>query len=213
MARADWPNVTVAAHPLVAEHLIHARDRHATVEDFRTRLRRIAELLVIELLRDAPVRPWPIDTPHGPWTGSVIDRAFTIVPILRAGLPLAEAAQHWLPAAPVGHLGIYRDAETLEPVVYYNKLPPGIAHTQVILFDVMLATGGSINRAIDIIKQTGAREIALLCVIASPQGLDAVSARHPDVHVVTGAIDQGLDERGHIVPGLGDAGDRLFATA
>ena len=140
-------------------------------------------------------------------------RGLTLVPILRAGLGMVEGILELLPAARVGFLGIYRDEKTLDPIVYYNKLPPDIAETDVIIIDPMLATAGSLNAAIEVVKKTGAGSFKVLCLVASPEGIEALNARHPGVPVFTAAVDERIDERGFIHPGLGDAGDRLFGTA
>lgn len=207
-----WANVTVIGHPVVQERLTAARDRRTGVEQFRRLMGQIARLMAFELTRDYPTRGVEVETPLGPCRGQVLARGLTLVPILRAGLGMVEGILELLPSARVGHLGIYRDERTLQPVTYYNKLPPDIAETDVIVIDPMLATAGSLIAAIDVVKKTGAANIKVLCLVASPEGIAALNARHAGIAVYTAAIDERLDGRGYIVPGLGDAGDRLFGT-
>jgi len=155
---------------------------------------------------------YELETPLTKMTGKKIERQVALVPILRAGLGMVDAMQDLIPAAKVGHIGLYRNEETLQPVEYYCKLPTDISERQVLVLDPMLATGGSASAAISFIKQRGAKKIKLVCIIAAPQGVEAVREAHPDVDIFCGAVDEGLNERGYIVPGLGDAGDRLFGT-
>ncbi|HOW17991.1 MAG TPA: uracil phosphoribosyltransferase [Phycisphaerae bacterium] len=206
------PNVHVISHPLIQEKLTHARDKRVDHQGFRRYLSEIAALMVFELTRDYPVEPVEVDTPLGQAVGTRLAADITVVPVLRAGLGMADGVLSLIPSARVGHLGIYRDETSLEPVVYYNKLPPDVADTEVIIVDPMLATGGSLTVAIAAIKRMGATRIKLLCLVASPEGIRRVVAEHPDVPIYTAAIDQRLDRDGYIVPGLGDAGDRLFGT-
>ena len=213
MKPSQWPNVNIIHHPVVQERLTVARDERTDVQQFRRLVGEIARLMAFELTRDYATVPREVETPMGPCRGCKLAREMTLVPILRAGLGMAEGIHELLPAARMGHLGIYRDEQTLEPVVYYKKLPPDIAHTDVIVIDPMLATAGSLNTAIDAVKRTGAEPIKVLCLVAAPEGINALNARHPDVTVFTAAVDERLDERGYIIPGLGDAGDRLFGTA
>lgn len=213
MARNDWPNVNIVRHPVVQERLTVARDKRTDVQQFRRLIGEIARLMAFELTRDYATVPREVETPMGPCQGCKLARALTLVPILRAGLGMAEGIHELLPAARMGHLGIYRNEKTLEPIVYYNKLPPDIAETDVIVIDPMLATAGSLNTAIDAIKQAGVKSIKVLCLVASPEGIEALNARHSGVLVYTAAVDDCLDDRGYIIPGLGDAGDRLFGTA
>jgi uracil phosphoribosyltransferase len=154
-----------------------------------------------------------VETPLKVCRGKRLAVHLTLVPILRAGLGMADGILQLIPEARVGHLGLYRDEQTLTPVTYYNKLPPDIAETEVMVIDPMLATGGSLNAAIDAVKQAGARRIKILCLVASPEGITAVRSCHDDVVIYTAAIDEHLNDHGYIVPGLGDAGDRLFGTA
>ncbi len=206
------PNVYLIRHPLIQQKLTIARDRATGVEQFRRLVGEIARLMVFELSRDFPVIDVTVHTPLAACQGQRVAIEITLIPILRAGLGLADGILELIPEARVGHLGIYRDEHTLEPVTYYSKLPPNIAATDVIVLDPMLATGGSVNAALTVIKQTGARRIRLLCLVAAPEGIAAVTSAHPDVSIYTAAVDDALDERGYIRPGLGDAGDRLFGT-
>ncbi|MBI4581175.1 MAG: uracil phosphoribosyltransferase [Planctomycetes bacterium] len=205
-------NVHVITHPLVQRKLTSARDARSPSEVFRRLLAEIAMLMAYEITRTYPVDPVEVKTPLGTATGTELRHGITLVPILRAGLGMADGILRLIPQARVGHLGIYRDETTLAPVVYYNKLPPDIAETDVILIDPMLATGGSSVVAIDAIKQTGAKTIKLLCLVAAPEGIARLTTAHPDVAVYTAAIDSHLNEDGYILPGLGDAGDRIFGT-
>jgi uracil phosphoribosyltransferase len=213
MSPRTWPNVTVIRHPVVQQELTVVRDKHTGVEQFRRLLGQIARLMVFEITRDYPTTTRKIETPMGPCEGQVLARGLTLVPILRAGLGMVEGILELLPAARVGHLGIYRDKKTLKPVTYYNKLPPDIAQTDVIIIDPMLATAGSLSAAIDVIKKTGADRIKVVCLVAAPEGISYLSGQHPDVPIFTAAVDDCLNDHGYIVPGLGDAGDRLFGTA
>lgn len=212
MSNKGRPNVTVITHPVVQERLTVARDRTTGVEKFRQLMGQIARLMAFEITRDYPTNRRSVQTPMGPCEGRVLARGITLVPILRAGLGMVDGILELLPGARVGHVGIYRDESTLKPVTYYKKLPPDIADTEVIVIDPMLATAGSLTAAIDVLKESGATRIKVLCLVASPEGIDNLSRRHPDVPVFTAAVDQQLNEIGYIVPGLGDAGDRMFGT-
>lgn len=213
MSPRTWPNVTVIRHPVVQQELTVARDKNTGVEQFRRLLGQIARLMAFEITRDYPTAPRKIETSMGPCEGQVLARGLTLVPILRAGLGMVEGILELLPAARVGHLGIYRDKSTLKPVTYYKKLPPDIARTDVIIIDPMLATAGSLSAAIDVIKETGADRIKVLCLVASPEGIDFLSRQHSGIAIYTAAVDDCLNDHGYIMPGLGDAGDRLFGTA
>ncbi len=208
-----WTNVTIIRHPVVQERLTVARDKRTNVEQFRRLVGHIARLMAFELTRDYPTVPINIETPMGPCEGCKLARELTLVPILRAGLGMAEGVHQLFPGARMGHIGIFRDDETLEPIVYYNKLPPNIAGTDVIVIDPMLATAGSLIKAIDVIKESGATNIKVLCLVAAPEGINKLNASHSDVQVYTAAVDTRLNDRGYIIPGLGDAGDRLYGTA
>ncbi|MFO0973051.1 MAG: uracil phosphoribosyltransferase [Phycisphaerae bacterium] len=212
MSRAAHPQLHVSAHPLIQQKLTMARDRQTDRESFRGLLAEIAALMVFELTRDFSTRTVQIDTPLEQTAGAMLAADITVVPVLRAGLGMADGILHLIPQARVGHLGVYRNEETLEPVAYFKKLPADIARSSVILVDPMLATGGSAAHAVRIVKQTGATQIKFLCLLAAPEGIARLAAEHPDVPVHTAAVDRELDGRGYILPGLGDAGDRLYGT-
>lgn len=199
-------------HPLVQQKLTAARDVNTTSHEFRRLLGEIAMLMAYELTRDHGTESVEVETPLGLARGAVLENQITLVPILRAGLGMADGILQLIPQARVGHLGIYRDETSLEPVVYYNKLPPDVAETEVILIDPMLATGGSSVVAVEAIKRTGATRIKMLCLVAAPEGIARMRAAHGDVVIYTAAVDSHLNASGYIVPGLGDAGDRIFGT-
>ena len=204
--------VHVMEHPLILHKISMLRNKDTSVKDFRELVYEISLLMGYEATRDLELTEQIVETPLAKTMGKFIDKQVALVPILRAGLGMVEALMSVIPAAKVGHIGLYRDHETLEPVEYYCKLPPDIAQRQVLVLDPMLATGGSSAAAIDFIKKRGAQRIKLMCIIASPEGVEAVKKAHPDVEVFCGTVDEKLNEHGYIVPGLGDAGDRLFGT-
>lgn len=204
--------VHVMDHPLILHKISMMRDKDATVKDFRELVYEIALLMGYESTRDLTLVDKEVVTPMGIAKGKAIEKQVAIVPILRAGLGMVDALMSLIPAAKVGHIGLYRDHETLEPVEYYCKLPPEIENRQVIVLDPMLATGGSAIAAINFIKKRGARNIKFMCLIAAPEGVKSLAEAHPDVEIYCGAVDEKLNENGYIVPGLGDAGDRLFGT-
>jgi uracil phosphoribosyltransferase len=205
-------NVILIDHPVIQTKLTELRDYTADHRKFRALLDEIASLMVYEVTRDWPTTPRPVQTPLERTTGRVLARRVTLVPILRAGLGMAEGVLRLLPDARLGHLGVYRDEKTLEPVSYYQKLPPDIASTEVLLIDPMLATGGSASAAVQFLKKAGVTSIRFVCLVAAPEGITALHRQHPEVPVFCAAIDRQLDEKGYILPGLGDAGDRLFGT-
>lgn len=205
-------HVTLIQHPLIQQKLTVLRDKHTDVERFRQLLSEIAMLMVFQSTTDMPVRERIVETPIGLCRGVALADRVTIVPILRAGLGMTDGIIRLIPEARIGHVGIRRNEETLLPTVYYTKLPADIADSEVIMVDPMLATGGSIAKAIDVVKARGASRIRLLCLVAAPEGIEQVHSMHADVPIFTAAIDERLDERGYIVPGLGDAGDRVFGT-
>lgn len=205
--------VTVIDHPVVQALLSELRSQTTTPPAFRRLARQLASLMAFEITRGLDTRSVPIETPMGRCDGRALAGPITLVPILRAGLGLLDGVLDLLPSARVGHVGLYRDEASLQPIEYYSKFPGDIAESTVLVLDPMLATAGSLNAALDIIKRTGATTVRVLCLVAAPQGLAALAGRHPDVPVFTGAIDSTLDENGYIVPGLGDAGDRLYGTA
>ena len=206
-------NVTVVNHPLVQHKLTFLRDRNTGTKDFRALLKELSTLMAYEVTRDLPLEEIEIETPVAKTKSRVLaGRKLGIVPILRAGLGMADGVLELIPAAKVGHIGLYRDPATLAPVSYYCKLPTDTASRDMIVVDPMLATGGSAAEGIRIVKEAGCRTIRLMCLVAAPEGLKALYEQHPDVPIFTAAIDSHLNEHGYIVPGLGDAGDRIFGT-
>jgi uracil phosphoribosyltransferase len=189
------------------------RDERTTPKDFRELLSEIALLMGYELTRDLPLREVEIRTPVAPMTAKVLDgHQVAIVPILRAGLGMVDGLLSLMPAAKVGHIGLYRDPVTHTPVEYYCKLPTDVSERPVILVDPILATGGSAVHALSMLKARGCRNIRFMCLVAAPEGVRAVTEAHPDVEIYTAALDDHLNEHAYIVPGLGDAGDRIFGT-
>jgi len=205
-------NVIQIDHPVIQTKLTELRDFATEHRKFRGLLNEIAGLMVYEVTRDWPTSPRPIQTPLEKMTGQVLSRKVTLVPILRAGLGMADGVLRLLPDARMGHLGVYRDEKTLEPVSYYQKLPPDIAQTEVLLIDPMLATGGSGSAAVAFLKKAGVQSMKFVCLVAAPEGIQALHAHHPEVPIYCAAIDRQLNEKGYILPGLGDAGDRIFGT-
>ncbi|HXE51787.1 MAG TPA: uracil phosphoribosyltransferase [Tepidisphaeraceae bacterium] len=206
------PNVILIDHPVIQTKLTELRDFSADHRKFRELLNEIASLMVYEVTRDWPTKPKPVQTPLEQTIGKVLARQVTLVPILRAGLGMAEGVLRLLPDARMGHLGVYRNEETLEPVSYYHKLPPDIASTEVLLIDPMLATGGSGTAAVDFLKEAGVTSMKFVCLVAAPEGIQNLHRHHPEVSIYCAAIDRQLNEKGYILPGLGDAGDRIFGT-
>lgn len=204
--------VYVMNHPLIQHKLSIMRDKNTTVKDFRECAHEIGLLLGYEATKDMELEDYDIETPITKTIGKRTKLSVALVPILRAGLGMVDALMDLIPAAKIGHIGLYRNEETLEPVEYYCKVPTDIAQRQVLVLDPMLATGGSAVDAITLLKKRGAEKIKFVCIIAAPQGIDALRCAHPDVDIYCGAVDEKLNENGYIVPGLGDAGDRLFGT-
>ncbi|MGL4990014.1 MAG: uracil phosphoribosyltransferase [Sarcina sp.] len=205
--------VTQIAHPLILHKLTIIRDKNTGAKDFRELVEEVSMLMAYEVTRDLQMEEVEIETPVCITKQKVLaGKKMAIVPILRAGLGMVDGMLKLIPAAKVGHIGLYRDEETLQPVEYFCKLPQDIADRDIIVVDPMLATGGSAADAICLLKQKGAKHIRLMCLISSPEGIKAVMESHPDVDIYVGAIDEKLNEHGYIVPGLGDAGDRLFGT-
>lgn len=208
----DLPNLAVFDHPLIQHKLSYIRDAQTGYRPFRALLAQIAGLMVFEVTRGFPTREITITTPMEATTGLRLAQVITIVPVLRAGLGMAEGILEVMPEARVGHLGMARNEETLEPVVYLNKLPADLDAGPVLLVDPMLATGGSACEAITILRAHGARDLRMVCLVASPEGVRRMLDEHPDVRVYTAALDRQLNEVGYILPGLGDAGDRMYGT-
>jgi uracil phosphoribosyltransferase len=206
------PQVITLDHPVIQTKLAELRDFSTDHYTFRSLLEEIAMLMTYEVTRDWPTVAKIVQTPLERMTGRVLARQVTLVPVLRAGLGMTEGMLRVLPEARVGHLGVRRNEETLEPVEYYKKLPPDIAQTEVLLVDPMLATGGSAIAAISFLKQSGVTSLKFVCLVASPEGVSKMHATHPDVPIYAAAIDRELNDKGYILPGLGDAGDRIFGT-
>ena len=203
----------VMDHPLIQHKLSIMRDKNTGSKEFRELLDEISMLMAYESTRDLPTEEVEIETPIMPCkTRMLSGKKLGVVPILRAGLGMLDGVLQIIPAAKVGHIGLYRDPETHTPVEYYNKLPPDTNERDVIVLDPMLATGGSAIDAISIVKRSNPRSVKFLCIIAAPEGLKALSEAHPDVQIYCAALDEKLNENGYIVPGLGDAGDRIFGT-
>ncbi len=202
----------VIDHPVIKHKLTIMRKTTTGTKDFRQNLDEIGSLMTYEITKNFPTRDVKITTPMGETIGKELDKDVVLVPILRAGLGMVSGIQQLIPTAKVGHVGLYRDEETLEPHFYYAKFPPNIANSTVLVVDPMLATGGSATAAIDYVKKTGATDIKLVCLVGVQEGIDAVEKAHPDVDIYLAAKDEYLNEVGYIVPGLGDAGDRIFGT-
>jgi len=211
-ARKQDPNVIVAEHPLVAAKLSILRAKTTAPDEFRRNLQEMSILLLAEAAHSWETAPIEIETPLKKCDGQILRRPVVIVPILRAGLGMLEGMSRILPEANAGHIGLYRDQKTLRPVTYYSRLPVNLAEAQVILVDPMLATGYSACAAVGLLKEKGATRIQFLCLVACPPGIEQLRSAHPDVAIITGAVDPELNEFGYIVPGLGDAGDRYFGT-
>lgn len=205
--------VHIIDHPLVQHKLTLMRMKETGTKDFRELLEEIAMLMAYEITRDLPLEDVAIETPVAPCRAKrLAGKKLGIIPILRAGLGMAEGVLRLVPAARVGHIGLYRDPKTLQPVEYYCKLPSDVGERLFIVVDPMLATGGSSVAALDLLKEKGAKSIVLLCLVSAPEGVRAVNKAHPDVPIYVAAVDERLNERAYIVPGLGDAGDRIFGT-
>ena len=205
--------VCVFDHPLIQHKLSILREKSTSVKEFRELISEIAMLMCYEATRDLPLEEIEIETPGAKAKGKhIAGRKLAIVPILRAGLGMGDGMVSMMPNVKVGHIGLFRDPETLEPVKYYFKMPPDIEERDVIVVDPMLATGGSASAAIQFLKDDGVKHIKLMCIIGAPEGVKRMQEDHPDVDIFVAALDDHLNEHGYIVPGLGDAGDRIFGT-
>ena len=208
----EHKNLTILSHPLIQQKLFYLRDKRTNNLNFRMMLNEISGLMVYEVTRNMPLRARELETPLEKTTGYVLAREVTLVPILRAGLGMSDGILRLIPHARVGHLGLYRDKKTLMPVEYYCKFPEDIAHTEIIVIDPMLATGGSAAAALDYVKNAGGHSIVFVCLVASPEGVNHLQETHPDISIFAAALDRELNEHKYILPGLGDAGDRIYGT-
>ena len=204
--------LTVLNHSLIKHKLSIMRDKETSTYIFKQNLDEIAKLMAYEVTKDIPVKEKIIETPICQTVGYEIDQPIVLVPILRAGIGLVDGFRDIIPTAKIGHIGMYRNEETLEPVEYYARFPKCMPQSIVIVTDPMLATGGSASAAITNIKKRGAKKILLVCLVGVPEGVERIERDHPDVDITLAVLDERLNERGYIVPGLGDAGDRLFGT-
>lgn len=205
--------LTVVDHPLLKRALTTLRDADTPYGEFRRTLSDVSSILAYEALRDLPVTTCPVQTPLEETEGYQLAREVVVVPVLRAGRGLVEGFVRYVPEARVGHLGMYRDEQSHEPVDYYSNVPPQVRDARVFVVDPMLATGGSAAGAINHLKRRGAKDLVFVCLVAAPEGVARLEDYHPDVSIVTAALDRQLDENAFIRPGLGDAGDRIFGTA
>jgi uracil phosphoribosyltransferase len=213
MPHAEFPNLTVLNHPLIQHKLTILRDKRTGTRDFKQLVSEIAMLMAYDVTKDLPLEPVEIETPLERMRGAqVAGKKLTLVPILRAGLGMVEGISHLIPSARIGHIGLYRDHESLRPVDYYFKIPGGEHDRTFFVLDPMLATGGSAVAAVTALKNAGARGIRFLCLVAAPEGVRRMLADHADVPLYAAALDRQLNDKGYILPGLGDAGDRLFGT-
>lgn len=204
--------VTVLNHPLITHKLAQMRNVETTTRDFRQNLDEIAGLMAYEITRDLPVKEVTIQTPVAQCKTHILAKEVVLVPIIRAGLGMVDGIRSLVPTAKVGHVGVYRDEETLKPHEYFCKLPSMLEDAIVMVLDPMLATGGSAEAAISMLKAKNAKQIKLICLVGAPEGVEAIQKAHPDVDIYLAALDEKLNENGYIVPGLGDAGDRIYGT-
>ncbi len=212
MSDALHPRLTVVDHPLAQRHLAVLRDKRTPSPTFRATLQDVSVVLLYEALRDLRVDVGTVETPLETAPAGRLADDVVVVAIMRAGLGMVDGALRVVPEARVGHIGVYRDEEALKPVNYYESLPPALGGSDLIVVDPMLATGGSAVHALDVVRESGPRNLRFVCLVAAPEGIRALADAHPDVPVTTAAVDDRLDENGYIRPGLGDAGDRLYGT-
>jgi uracil phosphoribosyltransferase len=202
----------VLEHPLITHKLTQLRRKETGTKDFRHLLNEISGLMAYEISGDLPVKKIIVETPVGTCTTHEIVKEIVLIPILRAGLGMVDGITNLIPTAKVGHIGLYRNEETLAPIAYYSKVPENLTDAIVMVLDPMLATGGSASAAISSLKEEGAAVIKLVCIVGTPEGVRLIESHHPDVDIYLAALDEKLNDKGYIVPGLGDAGDRLFGT-
>jgi len=208
----EGQNLNVVRHPLIQNKLTYLRDKNTDNQDFRLILEELTTLMVYEITRNYPLEETEVETPLEKTTSETLATKVALVPILRAGVGMLEGVLNLLPKARVGHIGLYRDHDTLEPVEYYKKLPQPLSEFQIIVVDPMLATGGTAKAGVELVKEEGGNNVQFLCLVAAPEGVENFSDQHPNVPIYTAAVDDKLDDQGYIHPGLGDAGDRLFGT-
>lgn len=205
-------NIQVMNHPLILHKITMLRDKNTVDKDFRQLVYEIALLMGYEATKDLSLVDHKVETPLMECVGKAIEKQVALIPILRAGLGMVDALLDLIPASKVGHIGMYRDHDSLQPIEYYCKLPTDIENRQAIVLDPMLATGGSAAAAISALKKRGVNKIKFMCIIAAPEGVKALTEAHPDIDIYIGSLDEKLNEHGYIMPGLGDAGDRIFGT-
>jgi len=209
----EFPNLTIVSHPLIQHKLAVLRARETSKKTFRELVDEIAMLMGYEVTKDLPLEPIEIETPLERTHAAIVSgKKLTLVPILRAGLGMVEGMLRLMPSVRVGHIGLYRDHDTLQPIDYYFKIPPDPEARDFVVLDPMLATGGSAAAAVSSLKRQGAARVRLVCLVAAPEGVRRMLEEHPDVQIYAAALDRELNEHGYILPGLGDAGDRLFGT-
>lgn len=205
--------LTVVDHPLVKHKMTLLRSKHTDVQLFRDIMQELSMLLAYEATRSIPVEETTCETPLMSTVGHLIStQTIAVIPILRAGLGMVDGLLRFIPMAKVGHVGLYRDHDSLKPIEYYSKFPEKMSEMEVFIVDPMLATGGSVSKAIEILKEHGAKKIRFLCIVSCPEGVEFIQKAHPDVDIFTCSLDKKLNENGYILPGLGDAGDRLYGT-
>ncbi len=202
----------ILEHPLITHKLTQLRRKETGTKDFQHLLNELSGLMAYEISGDLPVKDITVETPVGTCATHEIVKDIVLIPILRAGLGMVDGIRNLMPTAKVGHIGLYRNEDTLSPVAYYSKVPNNLADANVMVLDPMLATGGSASAAISGLKEEGAAVIKLVCIVGAPEGVRKIESHHPDVDIYLAALDEGLNDKGYIVPGLGDAGDRLFGT-
>ena len=202
----------IVDHPLIQHKLTQIRNRHTGTKEFRENVNEIAGLMAYEITRDIPLRKTKTETPIMKCVTRVLSRDIVLIPVLRAGLGMVDGITSLIPTAKIGHVGMYRDHETLKPTSYYAKFPFRMKNAIVLVLDPMLATGGSASATLDKLKSEGANDLKLVCIVGAPEGVEKIRKDHPEVEIFLAALDDGLNEYGYIVPGLGDAGDRLFGT-
>jgi len=202
----------IVDHPLIQHKLTQIRNRHTGTKEFRENVNEIAGLMAYEITRDIPLRKTKTETPIMKCVTRVLSRDIVLIPVLRAGLGMVDGITSLIPTAKIGHVGMYRDHETLKPTSYYAKFPFRMKNAIVLVLDPMLATGGSASATLDKLKSEGASDLKLVCIVGAPEGVEKIRKDHPEVEIFLAALDDGLNEYGYIVPGLGDAGDRLFGT-